>query len=714
MTTTREQDDERLRDAIERGDVQATAAALSAGASANVKMRDGSSSLSYCAMLGRSEVVALLLANGADPSVRDAAGLAPSELARRRGHAQTALLLERATRHSGSLDAELERLTASVWGDGLASRLRQIRTDSASTTTGHGAPDQSGQPAAPKPPKPAESPTSKEIKLEDLVGQQDAKNALRHIITLTQVNAERVSRGLKVQEVTRHVIFAGSPGTGKTTFARYYGQEIKKLGILKTGHLIEVSRPQLVAEYEGQTASKTHRVVEQARGGVLFIDEAYTLKQNKDDRFGQEAIDTLLKLIEDWRDDLVLVLAGYTDRMREFLQLNPGLQSRIPNWIEFEDFTDAELGHICDQMLRKAGMNIADTDRALLLDQVYRRRKGRWFGNAREVRNLFERSLAQQGARLARQDLKKFSNDELSTLVTSDVTEDPNDGAASTETAVVIGPTAMQRLDALHGLHGIKTEIRDFAAYAKVQRARSMGSAAGLTAMTFVFSGNPGTGKTTVARLMGEILRDIGVLPTGHLVEVDRSKLVAGYQGQTAILTREAVEDALGGVLFIDEAYALVGQGREDPYGREAIDTLVKCIEDYRGQLAVILAGYSNEMETFLNVNPGMRSRIVRMFNFPDYSDLELLAIADDMARTDGYVLKDDARQALADSLRKWRLSAQSWGNAREVRKLLEVTYRAQASRLVSGAEPSTLSKEALNTLSDKDVTAADRRLVIN
>jgi replication-associated recombination protein RarA len=400
--------------------------------------------------------------------------------------------------------------------------------------------------------------------------------------------------------------------------------------------------------------------------------------------------------------------------MREFLQLNPGLQSRIPNWIEFEDFTDAELGRICDQMLSKAGMKIANTDRALLLDQVYRRRKGRWFGNAREVRNLFERSLAQQSARLARQDLKKLSNEELSALVTSDVTEDPDDGAASTDTTVAIGPTAMQRLDALHGLQEIKREIRDFAAYVKIQRARNTGSAAGQIAMTFVFLGNPGTGKTTVARLLGEILRDIGVLPTGHLVEVDRSRLVAGYQGQTAIRTRETVEDALGGVLFIDEAYALIGQGREDTYGREAIDTLVKCIEDYRGQLAVVLAGYSDEMEMFLNVNPGMRSRIARVLRFPDYSDSELLAIAEDVARADGYAMKDDARRALADSLRKRRQSEKSWGNAREVRKLLEVTYRAQASRLTSAGESTPLTQEALNTISGQDVAEADRRLAAN
>lgn len=711
MTIKPDQNEERLRDAIERGDVRAAAELLAAGASANLRMRDGSTALAYCAMLGKSELAALLLANGADLSTRDANGLAPAELARRRGHAQTALLLERATRDSGSIDVELERLTASIWGDALALRLRQLRRDS-SEPAATAAPTRDGTVETPIPTKPAAVPSPKEIKLEDLIGQQSAKNALRHIVALTQVNAERAARGLKPQEVTRHVIFSGSPGTGKTTFARYYGQEIKKLGVLKRGHLIEVSRPQLVAEYEGQTASKTQRVIEQARGGVLFIDEAYTLKQNKDDRFGQEAIDTLLKLIEDWRDELILVLAGYTDRMREFLQLNPGLQSRIPNWIEFDDFSDTELGLIFDQMLHKAGMTIAATDRALLLEQVYRRRKGRWFGNAREVRNLFEQALAQQSARLARQDLKKFSNDELSALITSDVTEDPDDGAATAETAAAVKPSAAQRLDALHGLREIKQEIRDFTAYAKIQRARNVGSANAL-AMTFVFSGNPGTGKTTVARLMGEILRDIGVLPTGHLIEVDRSRLVAEYQGQTAVRTREAVEDALGGVLFIDEAYALLGQGREDAYGREAIDTLVKCIEDYRGQLAVVLAGYSDEMENFLNANPGMRSRIARVLAFPDYSDAELLTIAQDMARADGYVLTEPASQALAASLRKSRQSAKVWGNAREARKLLEITYRAQASRLTSNGEPSTFSKEVLNTISDQDVAAAYRRLEI-
>jgi AAA+ superfamily predicted ATPase len=397
--------------------------------------------------------------------------------------------------------------------------------------------------------------------------------------------------------------------------------------------------------------------------------------------------------------------------MREFLHLNPGLQSRIPNWIEFADFTDKELGEILDQMVRKAGLTVAGADRSLLLEQVLRRRKGRYFGNAREVRNLFERTLAQQSARLAQRDLKALSSEELSTIATTDITEDSTDGqsaAVTTENR----PTALERLERLRGLAAIKREIREFAAYIEVQRARGADSAARQVGLNFVFSGNPGTGKTTVARLFGEILRDIGVLPTGHLVEADRSRLVAGYQGQTAIQTREAIEEALGGVMFIDEAYSLAGASdRNDPYGREAIDTLVKCIEDYRGKLAVVLAGYTREMEHFLSVNPGMRSRMTRVLEFPDYTDTELLEIGVDMVSLDGYRLSEQAKTELQEALRKRRDTTSAFGNAREVRALLEAAYRAQAARLAKAGDLAGRAREELDTIEPEDIRAAAARL---
>ena len=218
-----------------------------------------------------------------------------------------------------------------------------------------------------------------------------------------------------------------------------------------------------------------------------------------------------------------------------------------------------------------------------------------------------------------------------------------------------------------------------------------------------VFTGNPGTGKTMIARIMARIYRSLGVLSKGHLVEVDRSGLVAGYVGQTATKTSAVIEKALGGVLFIDEAYALNGKSEND-FGQEAIDTLLKAMEDHREDLVVIVAGYDGLMEKFIHSNPGLESRFNRYLHFDDYSIDEMAAILDLNLKKGQYKLTEDGREAARQYISDANTSSISFGNARGVRNVFERLLVAQANRLAQSAD---LSKEDLMTITAEDVQAA-------
>ena len=267
----------------------------------------------------------------------------------------------------------------------------------------------------------------------------------------------------------------------------------------------------------------------------------------------------------------------------------------------------------------------------------------------------------------------------------------------------------MEELDSMVGLSRVKEEITTLTNFIKMKQKRDeMNLKSPTISYHCVFSGNPGTGKTTVARIIAEIYRNIGVLRKGHLVETDRSGLVAEYVGQTAVKTNKVVDSALDGVLFIDEAYTLAQGGNED-YGREAIATLLKRMEDDRDRLVVILAGYTNEIEQFIDSNPGLRSRFNRYIHFDDYTAEELYEIFCLQVKKSEYVLAEDASQYL-----KERLAAvvadkpKDFGNARYVRNLFEKTIEAQSNRLASKAE---LSKDDLTLITKKDLQLEDSGL---
>jgi Holliday junction resolvasome RuvABC ATP-dependent DNA helicase subunit len=255
--------------------------------------------------------------------------------------------------------------------------------------------------------------------LDALVGLAAVKTEVRLLTNLIRVENLRRERNLPVVDQSRHLVFVGNPGTGKTTVARLIAQIFHALGVVSKGQLVETDRSGLVAGYVGQTATKVNEVAEHALGGVLFVDEAYALVQGGEQDFGREAIATLLKQMEDHRDDLVVIVAGYPAPMTEFLDANPGIRSRFPKTLEFPDYTDDEMVSICVSMGKASHYELDASARAGLRALVARQPRGPSFGNARLVRNVFEQAVTRQASRVV--DLPRVSDHELVTLTAADI-----------------------------------------------------------------------------------------------------------------------------------------------------------------------------------------------------------------------------------------------------------------------------------------------------
>ena len=277
-----------------------------------------------------------------------------------------------------------------------------------------------------QPEEPKEPEKSGMEELEELIGLKTVKHDVEELIGLAKVRKMREEKGMKAVPVSLHLVFSGNPGTGKTTVARILAKMYKEIGILTTGQLIETDRSGLVAGYVGQTAIKTAKKIEEAMGGVLFIDEAYTLNQ-EGENFGQEAIDTILKAMEDHRDKFIVIVAGYTDLMKAFIESNPGLRSRFNKFFEFPDYTVDELQDIFKMQCKKYQYKLTEEAEAAVREEIIRLEaaKGENFANAREVRNLFERIITNQASRVA--DLEDVDEEMLSTITIDDLVdeEDP-------------------------------------------------------------------------------------------------------------------------------------------------------------------------------------------------------------------------------------------------------------------------------------------------
>ena len=549
---------------------------------------------------------------------------------------------------------------------------------------------------------PYEAPKSVNVgdclkKLDGLVGLGGVK---KEISNLTAFLNLQIRRGETNTFQGKHYVFTGNPGTGKTTVARIMADIFKTLGVVSRGQLVEADRAKLVAGYSGQTAIKTNQLVDQALGGVLFIDEAYTLKSSDGDTFGAEAIDTLLKRLEDDRGKFICIVAGYTDQMHDFIDTNPGLKSRFTQTIHFDDYTPDELTEIFLHLAEGKNFTVDEDTHAAIhrqFEQLYLRRDKN-FGNAREARRIFNEAVERQSQRLVKlMGDPGFKESDMYSLTKEDLPMAQSEAARPLD-------EVLNELDEFIGMRGVKNSIRRLAVQSMFMKQRAAMGAGKVQqmSMNFILTGNPGTGKTSIARKMGEILQSMDILPTSRVIEASRATLVGKYMGETPKIVNNMCDKAMGGILFIDEAYTLSDGG--DQYGKEAIDTLMKRMEDDRGKFVVIAAGYKDKMEEFLQMNAGLASRFTHKLHIEDYNEDELLAIFKHMAQKEQYTLSPTAEFKALDTIYKMVLAKnESWGNAREMRNLLDATIQKLSER-VSKMPPEQVTKETYQIILPEDL----------
>lgn len=546
--------------------------------------------------------------------------------------------------------------------------------------------------------------TEEEIfkELDHYIGLQSVKDEIRAIVS--NVN-KRKEKGAKEKLLKDHYLFTGNPGTGKTTFARKFGEILNAIGALPTGQFVEISGKDLIGQCVGDSEANVKNYVNKAMGGVLFIDEAYALMGNNGSTggFGLDAVNTLLPLLENRKGEFVCIMAGYTKEMGEFIRMNPGLPSRCNVTIEFPDYTARELEQLFRKMLVSnvddAGVFTLDAKAEEMLPKVFDRmylKRSDTFGNAREVRNLFDAATKRHS--------KHGANDQI--LTYTDIVGEDNAKEISVE-------DVMKELDGFVGMKSVKDAIRRIAQEIAVQKQLiEMGEAQeGLTKYNFILTGNPGTGKSTVARIFGKIFKALGVTSTDKVTEKVPKDIIGLYLNESDKLMDAAITEAMGGVLFLDEAYDLEPMdeaGRStSSEGKKAVQTLMTRMENEAGKFVVVCAGYPKEMAAFMNSNPGLKRRFSHTIHIDDYTAEELLEIYERAAKAKKYnfTLADDTVRMKALNMFRNMVAMKDdkFGNAGEAMKKVAET-KTNINNRISSLPFDQWTPEVLHTAFLEDI----------
>lgn len=492
--------------------------------------------------------------------------------------------------------------------------------------------------------------TDPEYKMMNLIGQEDAKKEFKRIRAYVQKNDSR--------KIYKNIVFCGENGVGKTTVGKLIAQVLHKFKAIDSKGYIEKSAKELFDSTTGATTKNLEELYDSGCGGVILIDDLHYLEglNLSNLKEGLIALSNLMKADA----STVFILCDNKYNITQILENNTDLfQEMIRFRINFKDFTKEELEQILYNNIKEKGYNIEKDAMARLLDVIFLSKSYGNNINAKAAISILEEIIIIQNVRTEFVDDKTIIKDDIDVYVAeNDISFiDQKTGYQS---------EARKKLDELVGLEKIKETVDDLIAYFSINRGKRVD-------FHMCFTGNPGTGKTEVARIIGKLLRQEGILGTSKFLEVTRRDLIGQYIGQSAIITRDIIDKAMGGVLYIDEAYSLAYGGERD-FGPEVIAELLKAMEDRRGEFCVVLAGYTSEMKKLFDLNPGFRSRIKFELEFPDYNDEELEKIAQMFLKREGYTMSDDDLKLLVKLVSIQR----NYPNFANVRTLREALSRIQ------------------------------------
>lgn len=534
---------------------------------------------------------------------------------------------------------------------------------------------------------------------DELVGLEEVKLALQ--VSLDQMRHAKGNPYLKTLN-RPHLAFLGNPGTGKTEVARIFARLLKKEKVMRSGKLLEVRKADLIEP------DRARKMCEQALGGILFVDEAHNLMENDQDTQGRRILTLLMTYMEEHRSDLLVILAGQPVGMRRLFEFRPELKSRMDKIVNFPDLDPESMAQLFQARMRltKRGFSADLLDYTNAIFQVMFENRRPDFGNAREVDAYVKELFTNHDLRVKKLGLSI----ETEVIGLEDLPESFQQQQESLAKRIHKKNDDLEvhlsELNNMIGLQNVKDFFRRLVDNIEFDRSliaegEMKDSDYEIPSLHMVLTGNPGTGKTTVTRLFGSILKELGVLKRGHTTETDRSGLVAGYVGQTALKTQKVLDSALDGVLFIDEAYALVSGGSND-FGQEAIDKVLKYMEDERGRIVVAAAGYPQQMQDFLRSNPGLKDRFTTVLNFPDFTEDEMWQIFELMAgqAKPGYNVHPDLADPVKEYLRHEREeNNQYFANARTVRNLFQEILQEHKSRLRELRKLRTVQRDELLTI---------------